>query len=225
MEGFVPFSREHILSIVAYTVLLIISIFLTKKVKDKRRLAKFIGWFFIFEKLAELAYRHYYWGDEWINLLPLHLCNINHFLICIMLITGSYFLFEITYFWLSGAIIAIAIPELSVSFPDFANISFFITHFFLIYAPVFAIMFFGFRPTLSSYFKSFIGVVVTMVIVYIININIGTNYMFLVRKPSVSSPLDSMGPWPIYLVALLIFSAVLFFIMYLPFRKKKVKYK
>ena len=50
-----------------------------------------------------------------------------------------------------------------------------------------------------------------------INVLIGSNYLFTIRKPETTSLFDVMGPWPWYLATAEILAVILFSLLYLPF--------
>ena len=56
------------------------------------------------------------------------------------------------------------------------------------------------KPTIKSVKKAFIGLNIFLVIAFISNIIIGSNYFWIMGKPPAGSLLDYMGPWPWYIL-------------------------
>ncbi|WP_268762087.1 TIGR02206 family membrane protein [Bacillus sinesaloumensis] len=157
-----------------------------------------------------------------IDSLPLQLCSISLFLSIIMLLTRSYFLFEITYFLgIGGALQAMLTPELAYDFPHYRYFHFFLAHIAIILASLYMLWYEKCRPTLKSIWKAFIALNVLALIVFFINKVTGGNYMFLARKPFNPSIIDFLGPYPWYIISLEIVALVMFLILYLPFVIKR----
>jgi len=53
-----------------------------------------------------------------------------------------------------------------------------------------------------------------------VNAVAGTNFMYLCRKPKGASLLDSLGPWPNYLLAGAVVALALFWLLWLPARPR-----
>ncbi len=173
--------------------------------------------------MSELSlYIWYVYTGVWdpVDSLPFQLCSISLILSIIMLLTRSYFLFEITYFLgIGGALQAMLTPELAYDFPHYRYFHFFLAHIAIILASLYMIWYENDRPTLKSIWKAFAALNVIALIVLFVNKVTGGNYMFLARKPINPSLIDFLGPYPWYILSLEIVALIMFFILYLPFLK------
>jgi len=150
------------------------------------------------------------------------LCSISLFLSIIMLLTRKFFLFEITYFLgIGGALQAMLTPELAYDFPHYRYFHFFLAHIAIILASLYMIWYENCRPAFTSIWKAFAALNVIAIVVFFINKATGGNYMFLARKPINPSLIDFLGPYPWYILSLEIVALFMFFILYLPFIRKK----
>lgn len=154
--------------------------------------------------------------------LPLHLCTISLLSSSFMLVTNSYRVFEIIYFFgVGGAFQAIITPELFYTFPHFRFLHYFIAHFAIILAILYMIWVCKFLITFKSALKSFVVLNCIAVVAFTVNQLTGANYMFLARKPATPSILDWLGPYPYYIVTLEFIAIVLFLFLCLPFYIKR----
>ncbi len=75
----------------------------------------------------------------------------------------------------------------------------------------------GKRPTLKSLIRVLIFTNIYIILVAIINFIIGTNYLFLNRKPDAASIVDFLGPWPWSTIAMEGVIIISFIILYIPY--------
>jgi len=216
------FGFQHILAMILGVIGVIVALFFSNA--NHRVIPKIIAFLALVLKIGELLYRYAIIKEPIIDLLPLHLCNITLILAIIVLLFRADFLFQIIYYWGIGAIFAIVTPDVKRAFPDFATISFFITHFFVLFAPFCCITAFNIKPTLKGFWGSFLALNVFAVIVFFVNRKLGTNYLFINRMPEFSSPLKYFGEWPYYLIILEVLYLIITYILYLPFKRSKAKY-
>lgn len=222
---FVLFSDQHLITIGIGFAVSILLIFLGFFTERKQLFAKMIAVLVLGVKVAELVYRHNYFGETVTQLLPLHLCPIVIILSIFMMFFHSEALFQPVYFWSMGAFFAIFMPELREGMSDFASQSFYITHFFILFSTVYAFIHFRFRPTTAGFIVSFLLLITLAFIMYFVNIQLGTNYLYVNQPPVTKSLVDFMGPWPYYIFSLAGIYLTLSFVLYLPFkRNKKSKY-
>lgn len=223
METFTLFSTEHFwfigggfLGIFALTML---SAFL-----PKYKFAQFSAIVILLIKIAELSYRHIYVGEPIYSLLPLHMCNLTLIIAILTMLTKSQKLFQLTYYWCLGALFAVITPDIKYSFPHPLTLSFYITHFYLLFAAIYGILFFNFKPTFEGWLNAFIALNIFAFIIFFVNKKLGTNYLYVNRIPDFSSPLDYFGQWPYYIIVVEIIYLILTYGIYYPFRRKTFKY-
>lgn len=223
MDNFVLFSSEHLI-ILGSGILISFILLLLANFMDIKGFARFTAVLVFIVKITELAYRHYVMGEKIINLLPLHLCNIVLFFVIIMMITTSKIFFQPCYFWSIGALFALITPDVKYGITNYATISFFITHFYIIFSVIYCYVFFRYRPSFLGYCLSFLGLNVICLIVYFINKELGTNYLFVNRVPDFTSPISYFGEWPYYIVVVELIYIIICYLMYFPFKAKSVRY-
>ncbi len=221
MNTFELFSREHFIYLLSYSIITIIFIGISLNIKDKNRFARNSALCIGILKIIELIYRLTVLNEPLRFLLPLHLCNLTLITAIIAMISGNKLFLNLTYFWSAGTIFALLTPEVKINFPHLLNISFFSTHFYLIFSAVYCIKAFNFKPDLKNLMKAFKYLNFAFIIIFFINFELGTNYMFVNHKPMFKSPIDYMGPWPYYIIWLEIITLICFIIMYLPFYLNK----
>lgn len=223
MNKFILFGTQHLMMVasgfIISFVLIIMGFFL-----DRKHFARFTALLVLIVKIVELCYRHIVNGEKLTQLLPLHLCNIALIFVIVMMLTCSKKLFQPCYYWSLGAVFALVTPDVTASFPNYVTLSFFITHFYIIFGVVYAYIFFNYRPTLFGYFSSFVSLNIIALVIYFINKELGTNYLFVNRVPEFTSPLSYFGEWPYYIIVVELIYIILTYIIYFPFRAKNVKY-
>jgi hypothetical integral membrane protein (TIGR02206 family) len=225
---FILFSQSHMIVIgIIVTIAILIYTFRDRLMNINKNIRVFIALFLILIQGVLTFWYIYIAKLDVANSLPLHLCDISTFLCAVMLINKSYLLYEITYFWgISGAVQAIVTPDLGrYAYPHFVFFVFFITHGLIILICLFLTFVDGYRPKLSSVFKSIVALNIYAVIVGGFNYIYKTNYLFLCEKPSGASLMDYLGPWPWYLLSLELVGTVLFLVCYLPFTLRNFKNK
>ena len=224
-DKFILFSNEHLITVGIGFISCILLVFLGFFTEKKATFAKIVAIAVLGVKIAELLFRHHYYGETVAELLPLHLCPIVIILSIFMMFFHSEVLFQPVYFWSIGAFFAILMPDIRDGMSNFASQSFFITHFFILFSTAYAFVHFRFRPTKAGFLCSFLLLVTLAFIMYFVNNKLGTNFLYVNHPPVTKSLMDFMGPWPYYIFSLAGIDIAISFFMYLPFRKnKKSKY-
>ena len=150
--------------------------------------------------------------------LPFHLCRFLALTAPFVILKNKRFWIGIFYFWIMvGTLNANITPDIEYGYPNWRFFAYWMMHGFLLIIPVYYIMVLNIRINWRDFFNAYWMMNVFLLFTLIINLILGSNYMYTRAKPPVASLLDILGPWPIYLISGQVLVLVLFFIVFLPF--------
>ncbi|HET9952821.1 MAG TPA: TIGR02206 family membrane protein [Candidatus Eisenbacteria bacterium] len=157
----------------------------------------------------------------WLDVLPLHLCDMAVLVAVWALLTRGRLACEILYFWgLSGTLIAMTMPDVDKGFPDTRCVSFFALHGAVALSAVVMTAGVGVKPRPGSHWRIFAITNAYAAVAATIDFVADENFLYLRAKPSQPSILDVMGPWPWYILTADVLAMVLFWLLMLPFRRR-----
>ncbi|WLR52041.1 TIGR02206 family membrane protein [Bacillus tianshenii] len=225
------FSPAHLFMLGA-TFLLLCWMYLFRERIRRKYKRPFVIVLILLLVLSEVTFHLLFlWNDCWDAAihLPFQLSSISLYLCTFMLITKNYRLFEVSFFVsMTSASLAIVTPELFYGFPHLRFFQFFSAHIAVILACFYMVWIERFRPTFRSVIRAFVSLNGIAVVVFSVNQLLGSNYMFLARKPSNASPMDYLGPYPWYLlslegIAFSLFTLIFFIVKWSEKRKNSLK--
>ncbi len=133
--------------------------------------------------------------------LPLDICNITALLLPFLMWNPSFRVHGVLYFWIVvGTLQANLTPHLHNGFPHFIFFKYWVVHGGLIVYTIYITVVFEYYPDRKSIWRSFGLLQVYMVSIFMANLILGSNYLYLIRKPPTASVLDYLGPWPVYVL-------------------------
>ncbi|MFW5800077.1 MAG: TIGR02206 family membrane protein [Spirochaetota bacterium] len=229
--GFKLFSTTHIMFMIGLVIIWIVLLVIMKNVKDEKARKKFRYVLAIILFITETI--RIIWlliGDAFIlkEHLPLHLCGVIIYVCCIMLITKNQTIFDICFFLgLGGALQPIVTPGLRYAFPHFIYFQAFIAHGGIFFSVLYMLIIEKMRPkNLLSLVKVFIWGNVYMAVVYVINLILDSNYMYLMGPTPNPSLVDILikifGEPPLHIIGLELIAIATFIIIYMPFLIKDI---
>ncbi|MAQ86962.1 MAG: TIGR02206 family membrane protein [Candidatus Marinimicrobia bacterium] len=189
---------------------------------DKRKtLMISIGMTLILIELVQQAYLKHFgiWNAK--SSLPIHLCGISGILAGIMMIRQNYSGFEfLALIGSPGALHAILTPQLNHGPIPFLIFKYYVSHAGIILVPLFFAIVLGYRIKESSWYKVFLLCQLLILFVGLANFMIGSNYMYLTKKPLVNNPMI-IGEWPWYIIGFEILGLIHILLFYYGYRQMR----
>jgi hypothetical integral membrane protein (TIGR02206 family) len=223
---FIPFSKQHILISAIVITLGTILIYWAKKQSEQIQiltgnvLASSISLTVIFGSILNIYKPDFNYQED----LPLHLCSFLALIIPVLSFTRKYIYYEILFFLILAGTLQSLITPSEYNFLNFTFFRYWFVHSGLVIFMLYATFIYKMRPTLKSVFKSFIGMQFYMVLMFLINHLLGSNYFYTNRKPDATTLLDVFGEWPQYIFVVELIVIPFFLLIYFPFyltRKKE----
>ena len=179
---------------------LIILLLKNKSIEFKEKTNKYFAYFAILVYLTTNVYTIII-GDWTVqDFLPLHLCNISYFICILVLLNKKKWMYEWTLLLaLPSALNAIMTPELIWGSSKWHIFEYYFMHGSLILVPLYLMFVMNYKLRILSWWSTFLRAQILVVIVFLLNLILGTNYMFLLSKPLVNNPLI-LGDWPFYIL-------------------------
>ncbi len=176
----------------------------------------------LFIALSDLAWQawslHYGLWNLRTN-LPLHLCSVCGWGSIYVLITRNTRVLEPVYFLgMGGALMTIITPDVGIyGFPHFRAFQIFASHGGMLLAILYMTIVEGFRPTWAAYGRMALIANGYMAFVFLVNLALGSNYLYLMQKPEFPTLYDFMSPWPWYIFQVEAVGLTLSAVFLLPF--------
>ena len=223
---FDPFSGQHILISAIVIVFGTILIFWAKKQSEQIQfltgniIASSISLTVIFGSILNSYKPDFNYQED----LPLHLCSFLALVIPVLSYTRKYIYYEIFFFLILAGTLQSLITPSDYNFLNFTFFRYWFVHSGLVLFMLYATFVYKMRPTIKSVFKSFIAMQFYVILMFLINYLLGSNYFYTNRKPEATTLLDVFGEWPQYIFVVELIVIPFFLLIYFPFyltRKKE----
>lgn len=217
MHSFRYFEPLHIHALLTWIFIsfIIILIPLLKKGLEKGIYTKLLGIFMLFAKVFDIYFRIVFEREPWYSTMPLNLCNISLILAGIYLLTNNNLIFNIVYFYFTGAILAVILPNTNPYTYRFYIYVFIGTHILEILAVTYAFILLNAKVTKKGLYVSLVLYLILSFIARVYNNHFGTNFMFL--NDYVISAVNFIKPLNLYAVLYTLLFMISMIVTYLPF--------
>jgi hypothetical integral membrane protein (TIGR02206 family) len=159
-------------------------------------------------------------------LLPLNLCNLMVFASAWTLVSKNQVGYEFIYLLgIPAASQVLITPALGpYGFPHVLFFQIFISHGGVVLAALYLTLGEGMRPrSWQSVWRVAGWAILYALVIFWLNRVLGSNYLFLAYKPPAATLLDYLGPWPWYILGMVIIGLVLVTALYCPFHARDLK--
>lgn len=226
-KSFKAFNNEHLLTLLVLACVFFAIIYFSNKKLNSDQQKKLGFGLAVFTLLGLITRTLLYYKLGTFTIidgLPLYVCRLVTLFIPFLMWYKNKKLFGILYFWvLGGTFQALLTPDLPYGFPHFESIYYWQIHGGLVLVILYAVFVYKMKPSFQDLKNAFYAGLVYLFVIHCINLLLGSNYSYTMRKPPVASILDLMGPWPYYLASGIGIMMILFLILYLPFHFKAKK--
>ncbi len=219
---FVPFGPSHL---GAFLTVGALALALVALVRRRPRLLTPLRWVLAASLVVlvsfELTKGAFEGWLDWQSALPLELCDAAMLLAVFSLLWPRRWAVELLYFWAgSGSPLAMLTPDLQWDFPRWEFFVFFGLHGLVVVSALLLVFGQGIRPGPGAPLRALSITAAWTALAALVDWALGTNFMYLRAKPSVATPLDWMGPWPVYIGGAAVLAFVVFELLALPFRRE-----
>ena len=214
----ISLPSQHVIYGMISTVLCVAVAWVYGNCSRKGRLVilQTIGYLVIFNEVVFQIYMVYYglWSPS--TSLPMEMCYISALLIPVYASNqDNRTLMNWFYFaGFSGSLFAFINTNLSEMKHIYVSIHYFFAHGLVIFVMI-SIVLDGYRPKWSDYFDAIKWTTVLVVSIIIVNIILGSNYMFTFEKPEGVNFTLLMPEWPYYFLIMLCIGLVCYTLMML----------
>lgn len=223
--AFDPFSLSHLLALAIAITGIIALVSLKKQLKKNNQLFRWLRWPLL-AILFTSEFAYHYWAitnETWSfsEQMPLHLCGVASITAMIGLLTMHPFWIRISfYIGILPAFLALITPELPYDYQHFRFWKFFVHHTAISWTCLFLALCRPAAITMRSVFSVYaLLLAYAIVIGFLVNPLTDSNYLYLMQRPTATSPLDFFGEGYWYYINLCLTALALFFVQYLLFRK------
>ena len=152
------------------------------------------------------------------EMAPLHLCSVLVWGGVAALLRPSRLSDDILWYWgVSGAPQALLTPDLNGwGYPHFRFVQSFGSHGLVLAVPLWMVFVEGRRPRPGAGVRAFGVLLAYAAVVFGVNRRLGSNYLFVNRKPDSAPLLDGLPEWPGYLPIVVVIGAGVFALVWVP---------
>ena len=215
---FVSFGPLHLTIIFLLTLAIVLTVVFRGRLRARPTVRRWLPvWIGLVAWGLEIVFHWWTYTNDLnfvSSLIPLDLCYISLLFTVVLGVTRNKGVFEIFYFISFGAVLSMIIADQGGFMPDhFRFWHYFIIHGYIVWVAAWYLAVEQYRLRRDAFFRLLAFMVPLVVIAQLVNWKYGLNYMFLMRPPDESNPLDLFGTGVWYDVKYIALALAVFFVM------------
>ncbi|MEX1377770.1 MAG: TIGR02206 family membrane protein [Eubacteriales bacterium] len=215
------FDIMHLFAIAFFAAAVLFVFWLRKKFASWKHEKSFRYTITILAIALEIAYKIWSALTEDVtflqDFLPLDLCAISLYLCWVLMFTKKRWIFQLIYFYSLGAMVSLFVPDLGgYGIDHFRYYHYFYVHGYIVFTSFYFVFVHKYKIKLKDLLRATVLLLIIAALVLLVDYLADANYMFLMSKPEVGSPLDLFGPWPKYVFAMIGVVIGVFILAYVP---------
>lgn len=202
---FSSYSGEHLLLLTGFLIFGVVFIRRMKFLSEPKQ-QKILIWFSVILSVSQLA-------KIPLNLIsdtfdhtkdiPLHMCNFLPFVLVWVYISKSRTAWATIFFWIIlGVSQANLTPSVEYSLFHYDAIRYWLVHMGLVLLGLYPALNWGWELELKDIARTFIWLNVVAGVIYLLNLFLGSNYLYVMAKPPGTTFFSILPPWPAYILVL-----------------------
>jgi len=220
-KDFNLYSTEHFIVLI---VLLLFGIYFNYSGKkrwnaiQRRKYAFYLALAMTISQFFKMFIRIYLGNFSVETDLPLHLCSIMPMVLMYIYYKEHKSVWAIFFFWMmAGTAQALFTGTLTDKLPHYEAIRYWLVHGGCVILSIYGFYVYNWRFKYSDVIKSAVAMNIAALIIYPINVAIGSNYFFLNGKPATKTLYSLLPEWPTYILCLEGVVLILFSVVYILF--------
>ncbi|MFO0709699.1 MAG: TIGR02206 family membrane protein [Sandaracinus sp.] len=212
---FQPFGLLHLVTVAIVLTVIAAVVAWGRRVPatQARAIARGLGVILAVYYVVEGVVRVTLLGVEPVLLLPMELCSALFFIGAYALYTHSAIALEVLFFWaFAGTVHALITPTPGEGFPSLEYVRYFVCHGLLVLVATYAVLALDLALSWRSALRALLALQLWELVVAVVDLALDQNFMYLRHAPPSPTLIDSLGPWPVYLVSLELVGTASFFL-------------
>lgn len=204
-NSFSAYSTEHWILLLGFLLFVVVFIRSVRKKPEEKQRKILLGIAIVLAvaQLAKIPLNIYVGIFEVSRDVPLHMCNFLPFILIWVYAAKSRVVWATTFFWvILGVSQANFTPSVEYSLFHYDAIRYWLVHLFPILLALYPAIVWKWTLELKDVFRTVIVLNGIAIIIYFINLALGSNYLYIMEKPPGTTFFSILPPWPTYILIL-----------------------